>query len=141
MVAPTPVWVALPTLFYRGLAAALMPAAPRPGWYSRLAAAVGTRAERRRADRPNGPRGKPQQTPSTDPFVVLELQTRLGVLAGQLHTLEADERIYARARRTKATEAAYDHLLAEACRLAGVVDPTADRFTRELELASRGWSW
>lgn len=65
---------------------------------------------------------------------------RLGVLSGQLRDLEADDRAFARARRIKATEAAYDDLLAEACVLAGV-DPAPDRFSRELELASSGWSW
>ncbi|WP_449385996.1 hypothetical protein [Cellulomonas soli] len=42
---------------------------------------------------------------------------------------------------------AYDELLAEACRLAGVEvgphakgDP-AERFREEVELASRGWAW
>jgi hypothetical protein len=45
-----------------------------------------------------------------------------------------------------ALEAAYDDLLDEACRLAGVPDPEVEqpeekRWQEEQELASRGWSW
>jgi hypothetical protein len=61
--------------------------------------------------------------------------------------------VYARVHHLRATEAAYDALLDEACRLAGI--PTQPqpgrlstialdrdtRFREEVELASRGWSW
>jgi hypothetical protein len=70
--------------------------------------------------------------PDPDPFDTLRLQTRLGHLAGQI--------------RLMALEAAYDDLLDEACRLAGVpqldLQPREERRWREeQELASRGWSW
>ncbi|MGC4943822.1 hypothetical protein [Kribbella sp. DT2] len=82
-----------------------------------------------------------------DPFETLRLQTRLGHLATEIRRVESAPRIYARAHRLMAIEAAYDALLDEACRLAGVPE-TADakrgedkRWFEEQELASRGWSW
>ena len=78
----------------------------------------------------------------------------LGVLADHIRELESDERIWARGRRLEAAQAAYDALLDEACRLAGIPShlPPAggaglrrntepDRFEDELALAQRGWSW
>ena len=90
--------------------------------------------------------------PEHDPFAVLAVQTRLGILAAQVQALEADHRAYGRARRIIATQAAYDAVLVEACHLAGVPTETpADdgaltlpepvRFQDELELAARGWAW
>jgi hypothetical protein len=83
----------------------------------------------------------------TDPFEVLRLQMRLAELARQLQALEDDTAVYAKAHRLAATRAAYDDLLDEACRLAGV-DPTpmpprgaARRWEEELALAERGWTW
>jgi hypothetical protein len=108
-----------------------------------------------------------------DPFAVLEVQRRLGALAEELQRLEADDadRTYwARAHRIQTRRSAYDQLLAEACKLAGVPGPrepgTAgsaadsatgpatgratgslarrseeERFRDEMELASRGWTW
>lgn len=85
--------------------------------------------------------------PEPDPFDTLRLQTRLGDLAGKIRRVEATPRIYAKAHRLMALEAAYDDLLDEACRLAGV-PAEADlqrgeekRWHEEQELASRGWSW
>uniref|UniRef100_UPI0020283EC2 hypothetical protein n=1 Tax=Actinotalea sp. C106 TaxID=2908644 RepID=UPI0020283EC2 len=96
--------------------------------------------------------------PPPDPFAVLRLQLRLGALASQLRALDADPHPWARGRRQMAVQAAYDALLAEACRLADV-EPTAsepegvslreaglplseaERFREELALAERGWSW
>jgi hypothetical protein len=82
-----------------------------------------------------------------DPFETLRLQTRLGHLAGKIQRIEATPRIYAKAHRLMALEAAYDDLLDEACRLAGV-PAEADlergehkRWLEEQELATRGWSW
>lgn len=107
-----------------------------------LAAAVGlavvARARRRRAAR------------EPDPFAVLSVQVRLGQLAGQLRRLDADPAVWARGRRTIAVQAAYDALLVEACRMAGIeveesLDVTSrtddERFREEVALTERGWSW
>jgi hypothetical protein len=82
-----------------------------------------------------------------DPFDTLRVQTRLGHLAGEIRRIETAPRIYARAHRLQAVEGAYDDLLDEACRLAGVPgEPDLKRgeekrWLEEQELASRGWSW
>jgi hypothetical protein len=82
-----------------------------------------------------------------DPFEVLRLQTRLGVVADQVRALEADAQVYAKAHRLAATRAAYDDLLGEACRMAGIQPvPEArrsegERLREEVELAARGWNW
>jgi hypothetical protein len=115
---------------------------PPPRWRvrlgtlaGRLAAPLRTRIARRRPP------------PVADPFEVLRLQMRLGVLADQVRALEGDAQIYAKAHRLRATRAAYDDLLGEACLLAGVkpVPETRrseeERLREEVELASRGWSW
>ncbi|MGW1340125.1 hypothetical protein ACWCOV_03650 [Kribbella sp. NPDC002412] len=88
-----------------------------------------------------------QTVPAPDPFDTLRLQTRLGHLAGEIRRIESAPGVYARAHKLMAVEAAYDDLLDEACRLAGV--PDADdlerseekRWREEQALASRGWSW
>lgn len=86
-------------------------------------------------------------TPEADPFETLRLQARLGLLAGKIQRLEATPRIYAKAHRLMALEAAYDDLLDEACRLAGVSAATDlkrgehRRWISEQELTTRGWSW
>ncbi|HZI96490.1 MAG TPA: hypothetical protein VFD41_03080 [Actinomycetales bacterium] len=84
--------------------------------------------------------------PVDDPFEVLRVQMRLAELARQIQVLEADPHVYAKAHRLRATHAAYDDLLVEACRLAGVdiedaPRDRAERWREELELSSRGWSW
>jgi hypothetical protein len=93
--------------------------------------------------------------PEPDPFTVLEVQHRLGLIATELRVLEAadaDRRYYARAHRIHTRRSAYDQLLAEACALAGVpaqhpgpdgrICRNADeRFSAEMELAARGWHW
>jgi hypothetical protein len=90
---------------------------------------------------------RPPAVPEPDPFDTLRLQTRLGHLAGKIRMVEATPRIYAKAHRLMALEAAYDDLLDEACRLAGVPDEAElkrgeeKRWLEEQELASRGWSW
>ena len=106
-------------------------------WLARLLRGVANRASGRRST------GEP------DPFVVLRLQTRLGALAEQIRAIEADQYLYAKAHRLAVTKAAYDDLLEEACRLAGVDvsgaagrrGDEARRSAEELELAARGWSW
>ena len=82
-----------------------------------------------------------------DPFVALRVQSRLGIVAHHVQMLEADRRAMARAERIIASQLAYDDLLEEACRMAGVDIPPhakgdpAERFREEVELAGRGWAW
>ena len=94
-----------------------------------------------------------QPPPQPDPFEVLFVQMRLSVLAEEVRALERSEDVYARMHHLRATEAAYDAMLVQACHLAGV--PTSrspgaattvtqshqERFREEVELAARGWSW
>lgn len=147
-------WVALPMTVY-GLLAVSVPAPDRPhGLRGRLRAW----RERRRARRDGLPdevvSPHPALPGADDPLAVLAIQVRLGVLADHIRELESDERIWARGRRLEAAQAAYDALLDEACRLAGIPShlPPAggpglrrntepDRFEDELALAQRGWSW
>jgi len=95
-------------------------------------------------------RSRPERTP--DPLVTLRLQTRLGELATELRRVEQDPDVYARAHHWFAVQGAYDALLHEACRLAGLPTDTtplraderttdARRLREELELSARGWSW
>lgn len=148
----TLMWVLLPGVVYGGLAWLVLDDPPRV-WLRARRRAAHRRAERLgHAPRRTTP-ALPAASSAPDPFDVLALQVRLGVLAAQLHALEADSHAWARGRRIIATQAAYDALLAEACRLAGVPvtqDGSAEpwgparepeRFREELELASRGWSW
>lgn len=84
--------------------------------------------------------------PEPDPFETLRVQTRLGHLSGKIRSVESSPHVYARAHRLMALEAAYDDLLEEACRLAGVPEPGAARpedrrWQEEQELAARGWTW
>ncbi|ANC31575.1 hypothetical protein [Isoptericola dokdonensis] len=87
-----------------------------------------------------------------DPLTTLALQIRLGELAHELRTVADDPGVYARAHHWRAAQDAYDALLREACRAAGlaVVDQPLrpdehvadeERLREELELSSRGWSW
>ena len=91
--------------------------------------------------------------PPPDPFEVLRVQMRLAALAEEVRALERSSDVYARVHHIRATEAAYDAMLVEACRLAGVPTQSGngrpstvpqhrdERFREEVELASRGWSW
>ncbi|GAA4845739.1 hypothetical protein GCM10023221_25150 [Luteimicrobium xylanilyticum] len=92
-----------------------------------------------------------------DPLVTLDVQVRLAFAAAEVRRIEADPDLYARAHHWRAAVLAYDSLLREACRLAGVddedvVEPPAPldaaapraqeaRLHEELELTARGWSW
>ena len=93
-----------------------------------------------------------------DPFEVLALQCRLTALATEIQRLKQDGSTIALAHHLRATQYAYDALLAEACRLIGLqaeaeVPPVPDdvagswivdeetRMRKELELTSRGWTW
>ena len=109
----------------------------RQHWWSRVARLVqglGRRTVRR-----------PPALP--DPFEVLRVQHRLGELSSQIRRLEDDPRAYARVHRLEAVQAAYDDLLGEGCRLAGVpgdagaLDAESRRWHEEQALAERGWSW
>ncbi|SKC75513.1 hypothetical protein [Krasilnikoviella flava] len=97
-------------------------------------------------------RSRRRHPPAADPLLTLTVQVRLGELARELRAIDDDRQVYARAHHARAAQEAYDALLREACRLAGlgVVDlPTrageqaesAERLREELELSSRGWSW
>ena len=147
-------WVALPVTVYGLLAASVPPPGPPRGLRGRLRAwREGRRARTGRLpDEVVTPH--PALPTADDPLAVLAIQVRLGVLADHIRELESDERIWARGRRLEAAQAAYDALLDEACRLAGIPShlPPAggaglrrntepDRFEDELALAQRGWSW
>jgi hypothetical protein len=116
----------------------LMPGEDRPRWRIWLANHLERLAARlRHAHRDALP----------DPFDALRVQDRLGIVARYVQALEADKRAMARAERIIASQMAYDYLLEEACRLAGVEVPPhatgdpAERFREEVELAGRGWAW
>ncbi len=108
-----------------------------PRWRLRAAALLEHTAGRLRRRPPPGP----------DPFVALRLQTRLAVVTANAQRLEHDPAAFARAHRLIAMMLAYDQLLEEACVLAGVESPPLqpndpdERFRKEVELSSRGWSW
>jgi hypothetical protein len=87
-----------------------------------------------------------------DPLVTLAIQIRLGELATELRAVVDDPGVYARAHHWRAAQDAYDAMLREACRAAGlaVVDQPLrpdehvdedERLREELELSARGWSW
>lgn len=86
-----------------------------------------------------------------DPFDTLQVQHRLAALAAEIQRLDDDRLVFAKAHRIKVAQSAYDSLLTDACRLAGIeplhggpfplaVTP-GERARGELELASRGWFW
>ena len=132
-------WIALLLLFFVlcMLLNLLLPQPAPSRWRRRL---------RRSADRLTE-RLRRRAAPEPDPFDTLRLQTRLGHLAGKIRRVESTPRIYAKAHRLMALEAAYDDLLDEACRMAGVATEAdlkrgeEKRWQEEQELASRGWSW
>jgi hypothetical protein len=98
-------------------------------------------------------RAKPPAEP--DPFEILEMQKRLTAVVAELRVLQsqdADRTYYARAHRIRTRRSAYDQLLAEACRMAGIETEHArredgicrnedERFLAEMELMARGWTW
>ena len=130
-----------------------------------VAASVRPRARRRPATPETASRPDTGQTTSRpdtgqargssepDPFEVLRLQLRLGVLADEVRSIELSATTYGRMHHWMATQAAYDALLVEACALAGIATAiapgsrttvpqgAAERFREEVELAARGWSW
>lgn len=148
------IWVALPVTVY-GLLAIIVPSPNPPRGLRGRLRAWRERRQTRRDGLPDEATVPHQSLPTgDDPLAVLAIQVRLGVLADHIRELESDERIWARGRRLEAAQAAYDALLDEACRLAGIPShlPPAggaglrrnsepDRFEDELALAQRGWSW
>ena len=132
-------WIALLLLFFLlcTLLNLVLPQPPPSRWRRGLRSSV---------DRVTG-RLRRRVEPVPDPFDTLRLQTRLGHLAGKIRRVESTPRIYAKAHRLMALEAAYDDLLDEACRMAGVATEAElkrgeeKRWREEQELASRGWSW
>lgn len=104
--------------------------------------------ERRR--RPGWLRRRGHGPIEPDPFAMLTVQEQLSRLAAHIRALDADPKVWARGRRMIAAQTAYDAVLAEACRMAGVdldAGPMPlpldepERFREEIELAERGWSW
>ena len=82
---------------------------------------------------------------TVDPFSALEVQMALTRVERLIADLQRDDRRFARAHHLYSAVAAYDRLLDEACRLAGVPAPDATgdakRLLAEVELRARGWSW
>jgi hypothetical protein len=131
----------LPSAVFGLLAAALPGVGPTPRWRLALRGWRMQTARRIRRD------------PACDPFEVLRLQTRLAAVAREVRMLTADSDAYGRAHRLQAALAAYDDLLAEACRVAGVPEAPAEapgaseerrarqRLREEMELSARSWHW
>lgn len=104
-----------------------------------VVAVVAAVVQRRRAERRHREREE-------DPLTTLQLQLRLGQIAREIRALAGDDTRFAGAHHSRAAQAAYDELLREACRRAGIGDDKpivteSDRLLLELELSSRGWSW
>lgn len=143
-------WILLPGFVY-GLLAALLPDPGPPPWWRRRLIALRTRWEVRRAAR--RARHGTRASAASDPFEVLAVQLRLAAVAEQLRALEDHPDTWALAHRLESTLAAYDELLGEAQRLAGVTTVAAppapgthrrsepERLADELALAERGWFW
>lgn len=137
-------WLALPALTFAAVLRLVPGGEPSRGstaltrWRGRVAGLLDRVAAHVRHGR---------RVPVPDPFDALHVQMRLGIVADHLQRLEADRHAWARAERIIASQLAYDALLADACRLAGVeVLPRAkgdpwERMREEVELASRGWTW
>ena len=94
---------------------------------------------------------------ANEPLQILALQIRLGRLAAEVRRLERSNEM-GRGHHIRAAESAYDELLAEACRKAGITPEdemvnalttksaftqpdVASRLGLELALAARGWEW
>jgi len=111
------------------------------------------------AAEPTHPSAKPPSA-APDPFEALRVQIRLRAVAEEIRRLHTDTSIFARAARLEASAAAYDDLLGNACRMAGLGETSCQqtrvgyatpvprrlagrdlRARREFLLAERGWSW
>ncbi len=87
-----------------------------------------------------------RRRPVVDPFETLEVQMSLSRLDREIETLRRSGDRFAAAHHLRAAVIAYDDLLAQACRLAGVVGPVPvrsalHRLAAEAELHARGWDW
>lgn len=82
---------------------------------------------------------------AADPFETLNVQLRLTRIVGEICRLERDQGRWARAHHLAATTRAYDDLLIEAARMAGVPVPDAPAPIRRVMIESAlrhdGWSW
>lgn len=81
-----------------------------------------------------------------DPFSALEVQLALGRLEEEIvRLLRHDDDRFARGHHVMAARLAFDQVLEEACRLAGITDlpesPSLRRIVAEAELRTRGWTW
>src|SRR3954454_7531737 len=63
---------------------------------------------------------RPPEPLVLDPFDTLKVQHRLGALYEEIQWLERARPVFARAHRLHVAQSAYDALLLDACRLAGV---------------------
>ena len=84
--------------------------------------------------------------PDVDPFSALEVQFALARVESLIAAVLSDTSRFARGHHLQAARLAHDHLLNEACRLAGITDLPDDdaglrRVMAEVELRNRGWSW
>lgn len=141
----TALWLLLPMAFYGLLALSLPPPGPPLAWRMRVHERWSATRERWRERQ-----ARRHPPPPPDPFAALHLQLRLAALAAQVRAIETDRRMWARARRLEAVQAAYDALLLDACRLAGLPVPETtgwgrltevERLDDELALVQAGWSW
>lgn len=97
------------------------------------------------------PRRRLRPARCVDPFSALSVQLALSRIEAELRALEAigtssEPERFAQAHHLYAARLAYDQLLDEACRMAGVADLPAERgsirrLTAEVELRLRGWTW
>lgn len=82
---------------------------------------------------------------TADPFDTLAVQYRLSALAAEIRHLEGGHRCWARGFHLVAATSAYDGLLCDAARMAGVPVPDAEppvrRLILERDLHERGWRW
>lgn len=116
---------------------------PPPRWRTRAAGLLERLAKRLR----------PRPTREIDPFDVLSVQLRLSAIAADLRSIEDEPHMYAKAHHLHAAHVAYDDLLFEACRLAGLdAGPRLSfsvpeerrvdqRLREEVDLAALGWTW
>ncbi|WP_053203896.1 hypothetical protein [Jiangella muralis] len=99
-----------------------------------------TRALRRR-----WPGGRAAPAVAADPFETLTVQLRLTRVSGEIRRLERDQGRWARAHHLTAATRAYDDLLLDAARLAGLPVPDAPPAIRRVMIESAlrhdGWSW
>jgi hypothetical protein len=85
--------------------------------------------------------------PHGDPFETLEVQLALTRLDQEIKDLRYGRRDdFAGAHHLRAAMKAYDHVLDDACRLAGVGSlpgggTSIRRMLAEAELQARGWDW